>query len=56
MRLGFVDRVERRTTYYLPKRPYESVEAYVRRFREEVRGLGNVLIVYRGRVIARRYL
>lgn len=61
MRLGWIDRANRKTVYYLPKLDStkdlfnrESVVEYSQRFFREVKGLGNVLLVYRGRVIAKR--
>lgn len=61
MKLGWIDKVEKRTTYYLPAIDSrkdlfcrESRQAYINRFFAEIRGLGNVVLVKDGRVIASR--
>jgi len=66
MRLGYIDRAEKKTVYLLPKTgtpgninfiPETPVE-YVKRFFREIEGLGNIIIVRvkggRSRWIGRR--
>ena len=61
MRLGYIDKIEKKTVHYLPKKNSinnlfnnETASEYAQRFFSEIKGLGNVLIVYRGRVIENR--
>ncbi len=52
MKLGFIDRVEKLTIHILPKHRQsnlfdksETSAEYVTRFFQEIRGLGNVVII-----------
>lgn len=63
MKLGYTDRTEKRTTHYLPRKrrtdlfnASENTVDYCKRFFSEIRGLGNVLLVKDGRIIAKRCL
>lgn len=58
MQFAWIDRADRRTVYTLPRRKGESRTAYLLRFLEEVKGLGNALLatVANGRVTVRNEL
>ena len=55
-KIGFYDRANPARFYVLPTRHDETITEYYQRFFEKIRGLGNIGIVYRGKIKAYRGL
>lgn len=61
MKLGYIDKVNNKTIYYMPKKDgrkdllnRESSLDYAKRFFNEIQGLGNVYLIFNGRIIGNR--